>query len=339
MKILVTLPLDGTRDRFFPSERAQRLQRLGEVAWNPHSRQYSSDELADALPGCDVCVSGWNVPRLEKRVLDGTEALGLVAHVGGTVAPVVSEELYQRGVMVSSANRVLARYVAEGILAYALAMLRGVPRLDRLMHSGTVWPRDPAASESLYGRQIGFVGLGTVGRFLLDLLRPFEVSVLIHDPYIADDTLAPWPFARRAPLEAVLRDTTLVSVHASLTPETYHLLNGQRLGWLVDGALLINAARGAIVDETALIHELSGGRIRAVLDVFSEEPLPVGSALRQMNNVVLMPHLAGAASHPALADAMVREVERFAKGEPLEHAVTFEHFQRMTRPLSENPGR
>jgi len=221
--------------------------------------------------------------------------------------------------------------VAEAILGFMLSGLRDLPWFNAAMHAGESWPRDLSRIRPLIGARIGFVGLGTVGRELLNLLAPFGVKVRIFDPYIEDEALEPWPFASRAPLETCLAEVDVVSLHASRTKETVGLLGANELGCMRDGALLINAARGALIDETALLRELQSKRISAVLDVYAEEPLPVNSALRSLENVILTPHMAGAPSHTPLAEAMVAEIERAADGERLAFEIPMGQFERMTR--------
>ena len=332
MNLLVTLPDEPVRDRFFSSGCRERLNRAGSVEWNRHSRQFTALELREALRGVDVVLTGWHLPALDQTVLDRADKLKLVAHLGGTVAPVATEELYRRGVRVCSGNRVMARVVAEAILGSTLAGLRDLSALDRDMHAGVPWPRDLSRCRSLLGARVGFVGLGAVGRAFLDLLAPFGVTVSVFDPYVGSATLAPWPFASKVErLEESLAGRSVVSLHASRTEETRHLLGRNELAHLDDRTLLVNAARGALIDENALRLELESGRIRAALDVYAEEPLPVEHAFRSRPNVILIPHMAGAPSHRLIGEAMVDEVERFAAGEPLRHEIPLDQFRRMTR--------
>jgi phosphoglycerate dehydrogenase-like enzyme len=331
MNILVTVPKDDHFDRFFSLELIQRLEIAGEVTWNTSGRQLSVGELTDALAGTEVAVTGWHVPCLVDEVLAFADRLKLVAHVGGTVAPVVSEAVYARGIRVCSGNAVMARVVAEAILGYMLAGLRRLVRFDHILHEPTGWSRDIERCRSLLGKTIGFIGLGTVGRALLDLLRPFGTSVLVYDPYIDETALRPWPFAERVDLEECLRSNEVITIHAARTDETRNLLDAERLSQLRDETLLINAARGAVVDEGALVTELQSGRLSAVLDVFVDEPLSDGHPLRQLDNVILSPHVSGVPSHPLMAEAMVDEVERFISGNEIRYEIPVEQFRLMTR--------
>jgi len=133
-------------------------------------------------------------------------------------------------------------------------------------------------------------------------------------------------------LDELLAWADVISLQASLTPETAGMLNARRLALIRDGALLVNTARGAIIDEPALAAELRAGRFSAVLDVYTREPLPVSSPLRGLDNVLLLPHSAGSSIRlTGMADAMVDEIQRFLEGQPLEYQVSFEQYSRMTR--------
>jgi len=328
MEILVTLP-DSLRHQLVPSDVERRLNALDTATWNDSDEQFTPAELREALAGVDVCVTGWGTPRLTESILADADALELLAHVGGSVGAFASDALYERDVTVCSAIETMAPFVAEGILAHLLAALRDLQGFDRDLRASE-WTNDPDRCGSLFDRTVGFVGLGTVGAALLDLLAPFDVAVRVYDPYIDDDRLSDHPNARRMDLDEVLRAADAVSVHAAKTPETIGLLDGERLSLLRDGAVVVNAARGAIVDEDALVAELEFGRIRAALDVFEREPLPADSPLRSLEAVSLTPHVMGAPARRHLAETVVGEVERFAAGRPLRHTISRERFETMT---------
>jgi len=329
MDILVTLPEGDLREMLFPPARRERLESLGTVAWNPKSDQFTPSELGEQLRSIDVCVTGWGSPQLDDSVLAEAGDLELVTHVGGSVASIGSHALYDAGISVCSANAVMAKFVAEGILGYILAGLREIPTLDASIKGGG-WQPDDADPRSLFDATVGFVGLGAVGRNLLDHLDPFDVDVLLYDPYISDEEIAEYEAVERADLKSTLRSSDVVSIHAPKTKATLHMIDATRLGQLRDDALLINAARGAIIDQKALIDELRTGRISAILDVYAEEPLPEDSPLRSIDNAILMPHVAGYPARYRLPDTVLDEIERFSRGAPLEHSISRDRFEMMT---------
>ncbi|QLG29939.1 hydroxyacid dehydrogenase (plasmid) [Halorarum halophilum] len=334
MDILVTLPdrQRGTQT-FFSDELAGRLEGLGTVEWNNSESNLTPDELIDHLEGVDVCMTGWGSPCIDREILQSVEdcQLELVTHIGGSVAAVVTDYAYDTDVAVCSANDVMAKFVGEYLIAGALTALRSFPSFHADMMAGK-WDRDNERVDTLFDKTVGFVGLGTIGKNFLDHLQSFDVNVIIYDPYIAEEDLAEWEAAELAGLEDVLTRSDLVSIHVSKTEETVHLMDEQRLGLLPDGCLLINAARGAIVDTEALLDELRTGRISAVLDVYEHKKLEPDSELREIDNVVLTPHMAGSAIRHPLTAAMINEVERFARDDPLQHRIPYEQFELMTRP-------
>ena len=337
MNVLVTVPEGELREALFPRDRHERLESMGDVTWNPSSEQFAPAELRDRLQDVDVCVSGWGTSKFDERVLRDADELDLLAHVGGSVASVGSHDLYDRGIVVCNANDVMARFVAEAILGYALASLREIPRFDATLKASG-WKDGFADVGSLFDATVGFVGLGEVGRTLLELLVPFDADVLVYDPYFDAEELAGYDAASGADLRSVLESSDVVSIHAPKTEETLHMLDAERLAQLRDGTLLVNAARGAIVDEAALCDELERGRIDAVLDVFEAEPLPEDSDLRSLDDVILQPHVAAAPARVHLTDAILNELERFADGRPLERTVSRERFAGMTNDQLEADG-
>jgi phosphoglycerate dehydrogenase-like enzyme len=335
--VLVTLPGNRVGTEIFPTEACVRLEAVGSVTYNGTDEALSTADLRDLLPGVDVVVTGWgSVDRLTDAALEAADALELLVHVGGAVPAVATEAVYDHGVTVCSAVRVMAAFVAEAALAGTLVGLRGIAQFDSSLEAGG-WDRDAAAVDTLLDGTVGLVGLGSVGQELLKLLAPFGVEVKVYDPYVDPDRLIAHDFASIASLDAVLEESDVVSVHAGKTEETIHLLDERRLAQLKDGAHLVNTARGAIVDERALISELRTGRITAALDVFRNEPLEEDSPLRTLDNAVLTPHVAGRPTGRRMALAMANEVERFVAGEPLQHTVSRERFSGMTRNWLEAP--
>ncbi|MBO9609012.1 MAG: hydroxyacid dehydrogenase [Paenibacillaceae bacterium] len=330
MNMLMTLPEGDAKRKFFPPHLLEELRGLGTLRENPYGRVMTQEELALMLPQTEVCIvlSWGGTPRFTEEVLDRADALKLIVTPGGSVAPFITEAVYDRGITVCSANRLMAMYTAEGALAYMLAAVRDVVRRQADLRRG-VWNSAPC--RSLFQARVGFVGLGTVGRHLLELLRPFQITATVYDPYVTADALAAFPYATLGSLEQALAGADIVSLHASKTEETYRLLNKERLALLRDGAILVNTARGALIDEQALAAELRTGRIYAALDVYEEEPLPQASPLRETDNAFLMPHVAGQAELTRLAAEMVAEIARHKRGEALTLTIARSQFRLMTR--------
>jgi phosphoglycerate dehydrogenase-like enzyme len=324
--VLVTLTTDQ-QDTFFTPDLRDRLADCGNVTYNPGGT-FDRDELAERLPGVEVAVTGWGTPQFDGEVLEAADDLELLAHTGGSVAGYASGELYDRGVTVCSANRVMARFVAEHTLGVALAGERSIVDAAVSMREGG-YERD-VPGRTLFDADVGLVGLGTVGRHLLSLLDPFDATASVYDPYVSPADVAEHDAATKATLEEAL-DSDVVSIHAARTPETIGMIGTEELATLPDGALLINTARAELVQEDPLLAELESGRIRAALDVFHEEPLPADSPLRDLENVQLTPHLGGGRLRTPFTEAVIEEIERHLDGRALQQEIPRGQYERMTR--------
>lgn len=331
MKILFTTEQSPIRGVYFPEGVHQALSELGEVIYNTSDSALTPEQLANLITAVDVCITHWSCPTFTKEILDRANRLKLIVHAAGSVADLATADVYQHGIKVCSANRLMAKCVAEGVLTDILAGLRWIPQQVYDLKYQHIWRKRLVESRSLYGARVGLIGLGTIGRYLLPLLEPFHAQVKVFDPYLPADALQQFPGVESASLEEVLKWGDVISIHTSLTHETRGLLNAEKLKWIKDGALLVNTARGAIVDERALVEELKTGRITAVLDVFETEPLPADSPLRALENAILLPHVAGITAREEMSYAMAEEIRRFANGEPLQFEIPFASFQLMTR--------
>jgi D-3-phosphoglycerate dehydrogenase len=182
--------------------------------------------------------------------------------------------------------------VAEHALGLLLMAVRHLGSLDRDMHEGG-WKRLLAVpAHRVAGKTVGVVGIGAIGSTVARLLSGFNVRVLACDPYL-DATTIQARGAQKAELAELLAQSDIVTLHVPLTDETRCMLRAEQFAQMKPGALLVNTSRGQVVDESALIAALQGGSLGgAALDVMETEPLPAGSPLRQMPNVVLTPHLA-----------------------------------------------
>ncbi|WP_427924393.1 hydroxyacid dehydrogenase [Streptomyces sp. cg40] len=276
-----------------------------------------------ALAEAEVLITGWGCPHIGAEALAVAPRLRTVLHAAGSVRSLVGDEVWQRGVTVSSAVEANALPVAEYTLAAILFAGKDAFGLRERFRDERVYPAptDYAAVGNL-GRRIGVIGASRVGRRVLELLRPFDLSVALHDPYV-DDSEAAAMGAVPMSLEELLRTSDIVSLHAPDIPQTYRMLDRDRLALIRDGGVLINTSRGALIDPEALTDELVGGRISAVLDVTDPEPLPAESPLYRLPNVFLTPHIAGSLGNELerLGRTVVDELARLASGLELAHEV------------------
>ncbi|WP_212961489.1 hydroxyacid dehydrogenase [Cohnella xylanilytica] len=309
------------RERVFLPELIEQFRQVGEVVLNEEAGDPSEDRMAELARDADIAVTSWGCGPLTRRVLDRAPRLRLVLHAAGSVKPILSPELWARGIRVSQAAAALSRGVAETALVLTIASLKDMWRLSRATREGAWGPTDSV--REMYGVRIGVLGAGRAGSQYIRLLRAFDVEILVYDPYV-DEAGAAAIGARKAGLEETLRESDVVSVHLPSLSETYRLLNRDRLALLKDSCVLINTARGAVIDEEALAAELRRGRLFACLDVTDPEPPAPDHPFRTLPNVILLPHIAGAVSNGLhrVGRFALEELRSYSEGRPLEGEVT-----------------
>lgn len=282
----------------------------------------TKSDLLALLPGADGCITSWGVARLDADVIAAAPRLKAMAHMGSSVKRFVSDALWEREIHVTTTGPMLARDVAETTLGLMIVGMKQIWPLGQHVRDGgwresAYWP-----SRELHGKTVGIVGASHVGRHVIELLRPFGARVLLYDPYVAEEE-ATQLGAAQVEMDDLVRRADIVSLHAPAKPDTHHILNADRLALMKDDALLINTARGSLIDEAALIAELSKGRFFAFLDVTDPEPPAADSPLRQLENVVVTPHLAGCIEDCGrMGEMAVEELRRFFAGEPPLYRVT-----------------
>lgn len=285
---------------------------------------FGTDSARQILAETELLVTGWGCPPLDAGVLAAAPRLRAVAHTAGTVRGHLTDACWERGIEVSSAAAANAVPVAE----YTVAMILTVGK--KLLESARAYRAERARSEWLhtdphlgnYRRTVGVLSASLIGRRVIDLLHPYDLEVLLHDPYVGEAEAAELG-VRAVGLPELFAASDVVSVHTPLLPATVGLVSRELLAALHDDAVLINTARGAVVDQDALTEELVSGRLRAVLDVTEPEVLPPGHPLWTCENVLLTPHIAGSQGNEVarLAELTVGEVRRWAAGEGFAHPV------------------
>lgn len=307
----------------FPPSLMARLRSLARIDPTLVVRDFADPGAAEVLAAAEVLITGWGCPPVDAPALTALPGLRALLHAGGSVRDWVGEAVWERGIAVSSAVDANALPVAEYTLAAILLSGKDAFRLQERFRDEHAFPATgDYAGVGNVGRRVGIIGASRVGRRVLELLRPFDFTVALYDPYV-DDSEAAALGAVPLPLDELLRTCDLVSLHAPDTPETHRMLDRRRLALMPDGAVLVNTSRGALVEPGALQAELVSGRIGAVLDVTEPEPLPADSPLYRLPNVFLTPHIAGSLGNELerLGRTVVDELALLGRGAPLAHAV------------------
>jgi D-3-phosphoglycerate dehydrogenase len=297
-----------------------RLREVGDVTVYTERGADQEAELIRRIGGADVVVNIRAHARFTDRVLAGCPRLRLISIWGTGTDNVELEACRARGVAVTNTPGVNAHAVAEHTLALMLAVTRRIPAMDHDVRGGQ-WPRGLLVQ--LEGKTLGLIGLGAIGSRVAVLAGGLGMRLLAAT-YGPDGGRAAKLGARHVSVEALLRESDVVSLHLRLSPETRGFLGRERLALMKPTAYLVNTARGALVDKAALLDALREGRIAgAALDVFPEEPIPAGDPVLGLANVVLTPHNAGMTREVIEAGLLraVENIEHFLRGAPRDVVV------------------
>ena len=345
-RILFTPAREHTAKVFAPEVMA-RLEARFDVDRNDRDTDLSEAEVRARIAGCDALVTGWGAsdrrvlrPRgamaLTPAIMEAADRLRIIAHAAGSVRQMLGavwhDYIAPRGICVFTATVEIGCNVAE--TALGLMIMSSKRLMEYALHvrhtDGWRSPDIPVDEQHLFGATVGIVGASDVGRLVLRLLRPFDVNVLLYDPYLSAEearTLA----VERVSLDDLFARADVVSLHAPSIPETRHMVGARQLRLMRDRAVLVNTARGSLIDQEALIREAGSGRIRVALDVTTPEPLPADSPLRAMPNVIITPHLAGQGryGHLRIGAAALQALEDFFAGRPVTGAVDHARWERL----------
>lgn len=285
MRVLIT-PTSLCRTPDAPS--LQRLRDLGyDLELNPFGRPMTADELAAALPGIHGVVAG--LDDYSEGALRSADALRVIARYGTGVNNVDLEAAARRGITVTRTPGANSMAVAEHTMGLVLSVARGIPRLDQGVRAGE-WPR--TEGRELHGGTLGVIGFGAIGQLVAERAKGFGMRVIAYDPMLPDDTFAAAD-VERALLDDLCRRSDVVSVHVPLMPETHHLLDARRIDLLPPDAIIVNTARGGLIDEGAARAALETGALYGVgIDVYETEP-PSASPLVGHPRVVATAHSGG----------------------------------------------
>jgi phosphoglycerate dehydrogenase-like enzyme len=332
-------PIDSLLVSLAPRDHAEFLPepvltqcRLLAARW--HVRESTADaelgafhrELAALNP--EVLIAGWSTPALPA---DLPSRLRYLCNLTGSVKRIVRREHVERGLVVSNWGRSISRTVAECALMLMLAALRRAGFWIPAMHRDRAWKTRQTETASLFGRRVGVHGFGHVARELVRLLQPFDVAIEVCAPEDDPALYRAHGVTRAASLEALFADNEVVVEAAPLLPETTGIVTERLLRLMRPGGVFVNVARGAIVEEDALVRVAREGQIQFALDVFAVEPLPVDSPLRGLPNVILLPHIAGPTTDRRrdAGEFALRNLRAYAAGEPLEAVISSADFDRV----------
>ena len=286
------------------------------------SIRFLSSQTQDALiaeaPSADYILAGGRL-KITREVLEKTRNLKMIQRSGVGLDALDLDAIKERNIPLYVNQGVNAESVAEHALLLMIACLRKLPTINSNTKNG-IWKKQEQGVQTaeLRSKAVGIVGMGNIAKTLVGLLKPFKVNILYYNLARMNEKFESENNMRFVGLEELLRSSDIITIHCALTPETKNLINTETLCFMKDGAILINTARGEIVDPAAVAEALKTGKLSyAAFDVHAQEPIPEDYPLKDIENVILTPHIAGvtADSFRAMMHNAFRNIECFDKGE------------------------
>ena len=281
MKVLISSRSFGKIN----SEPIDALKNAGfEVVVNPYNKKLDEGELIELIGDAVGLIAG--TESITENVLNHAKALKVISRYGVGLDNVDLDATKRRGIEVCNTPNAPAKAVAELTLSLILNLMRRIPESSQPMKNG-IW--QPQMGNSLYNKMLGIIGLGRIGKELVKLVQPFNVNIFAYEKYPDADFVASHNI-RLGLLEDILSQSDVVSIHLPLMEETRNIIGAKELSLMKHNSVLINTARGGLVDENALLSVLKEGTIAgAALDAFENEPYT--GELLNLNNVLLTPHI------------------------------------------------
>lgn len=298
LEIVKSVVPEGFQIRFLPSQ--------------------TQEALIEAVSDVDYILAGGRL-KISKEVLERAEKLQMIQRSGVGLDALDLEAIKEKNIPLYVNQGVNAESVAEHALLLMLACLRKLPTINSNTKNGA-WKKQEQGVQTaeLKGKTVGIVGMGNIAKTLVGLLRPFQLKILYYNLVQLDEIYETENNMTFVGMDELLRNSDIITIHCALTPETRNLINKETLRVMKDGAILINTARGEIVDSAAVADALRERKLSyAAFDVHAQEPIPEDYPLKDIDNVILTPHIAGVTtdSFRAMMHDAFRNIECFDKGE------------------------
>ncbi len=320
------------KDKFFPliygPEEQALIRTLVDIAPGPLQLTEASDAR---LSSVEIIFSGWGAPVFDQALLDRMPSLKAIFYGAGTVKKIITDCIWERSIIVTSAYYANAIPVAEFTFAQIILALKSTWQYALKLKAEQRWSQDLAIPGCFHGSKVGIIALGTIGRLVCERLRSIEVEILAYDPYASKAQMEEMG-VRKVSLEELFAECEVISLHAPKLDSTLNMIQDFHFRLMAPGATFINTARGAIVDEVGMLNVLKERPdIMAILDVTTLEPPEPGSAIFTLPNVILTPHIAGSMGRECrrMGRLAITECQRFLQGEPPLYPVNLENFHLM----------
>ena len=322
MTIIAITHADADLEKFFEPADLAALRAVAEVRVLGGN---TPESICPQLANVEVLLGSWGMPKLTPALLAAAPRLRAVCYAAGSVKGFVTPESYARNVLITTAMYANAVPVAEVSVALITLANKSWFQAQAATRSGgrANWHHAHIAHPGNFGTTVGLVGFGAIGRLVAEKLRAMDLRVLVADPLASAAAVADYG-ATLVPLDQLARESQVVSLHAPDIPATNGMCNAGFFAAMPTGATFINTARGRLVDETALLVELTSGRLNAHLDVTHPEPPVADSPFYALPNVWLTPHLAGSSSNEIrrMGRLAISECHAVIAGRPARFPVT-----------------
>lgn len=321
---------------FYPPSIKDFLASVAEPTYTVYEERWTSDQLAADIADYNAVISDWGTPRFTTNVLAAAPKLRVLCHAGGSVRHLLPDppsEFFRRGLGLSAATPVMSPYVAEHTLSLAISVLRRVSWYrDRMKSSDFWWEKEECRfpADTIIGQRVGLIGLGMIAWEFVRLIKPFGCELFAYTKH-GDAERAEREGVTLLGLDEIMSSCPIVCLFAAVREDTIGMIDARRLSLMPEGGVLINTARGKLIDEPALIEELKSGRLWAGIDVTDPEPPAADSPLRTLPNVLLTPHVGGPTPtrYWEFAEYAIKDMCRFFAGEPLAGKVTEQRLEGM----------
>lgn len=292
----------------------------------PHQTPDDIKKNPKILTDVELIFSGWGGPEVDEEFLAAASNLEMVFYGAGSIKGIVTQAFWDKGIRIISAYAANGIPVAEYTLSQILFSLKRGWHFALSIKEQGKYPSKKEGIFGAYGTTVGIISLGMIGRYVCNLLKPFDLEIIAYDPY-AKENLAKELGVELCQLGEIFERADVVSLHTPWLPETEGMIRGRHFKSMKRYATFINTARGAVVNEKEMIEVLKERTdLQAVLDVTWPEPPEAGSPLYTLPNVILTPHIAGSMGKECnrMGRYMVEELERYLKGEKLNWEISQE---------------
>lgn len=331
-KILFAVPADFEHlDELWSSYARKRAEALKlKVSFIEDKGSIDDLRWAELLKGVEGLITSWPSPNLNKVVLSKNNSLKIMGHAGGSVSNKVSDELYRRGVKVTTANYAMASSVAEWCLTMTLAGRRNFLAYTQFGNKTQMRWANQSRCTGLQTATVGIWGFGAVSEHLVKYLIPLNPKkILVHSGHLAEKQANDMNMTKVG-FDELFEKSDVIHLLAGLTESNKGRVGQKQLALIKDGAVLINVGRAGLVQEKSLLEELKKQRFTGIFDVYHEEPLADDNLLRQLPNVILTPHNGGRPSWTMLVATVLEEFDRFFRGKPLRYEISRQRATTMT---------